>query len=135
MQLEHDRLRRKNDDTLLAYHQKCKRQLQTQELYDKLKRRSMVGQVQNAASDAVDNTISSANSCQNFLEGASRQNYVPQQIPSLSDPQSRSIGQNYGNDDSVSKQLGGHGNKTWLMQGGGQNIILREHPDYASVSG
>jgi E3 ubiquitin-protein ligase CCNP1IP1 len=48
-------LQRKNEELLQAYREKSRKHIQTQELYDKLKRRAMLGQVQDAASDAVDN--------------------------------------------------------------------------------
>ncbi|ROW08097.1 hypothetical protein VPNG_06135 [Cytospora leucostoma] len=57
MALDQDNLRRKNDELNQAYKDKSRKLLQTQELYDKLKRRAMLGQIQDAASDAVDTTL------------------------------------------------------------------------------
>lgn len=57
MQVDQDTLRRRNEELTQAFREKSKKQMQTQELYDKLKRRSMLGQVQEAASDAVDHTV------------------------------------------------------------------------------
>lgn len=57
MTLDQDNLRRKNDELNQAYKDKSRKLLQTQELYDKLKRRAMLGQIQDAASDAVDTTL------------------------------------------------------------------------------
>jgi E3 ubiquitin-protein ligase CCNP1IP1 len=57
MLVDQDNLRRKNEELAQAFRDKSRKHSQTQELYDKLKRRVMLGQVQNAASDAVDHTI------------------------------------------------------------------------------
>lgn len=57
MTVDQDTLRRKNDELRTAYEDKARKQLQTQEMYDKLKRQSLLGQVQNAATDAVEHHI------------------------------------------------------------------------------
>lgn len=57
MALDQESLRRKNNELSLAYKEKSRKLLQTQELYDKLKRKAMLGHIQDAASDAVDNTL------------------------------------------------------------------------------
>ena len=57
MTVDQDTLRRKNEELRNAYEDKSRKQLHTQEMYDKLKRQSMLGQVQNAASDAVEHHI------------------------------------------------------------------------------
>lgn len=57
---EQEALRRKNDELAHAYKDKSRKLLQTQELYDKAKRKSEIGMLQRAASDAVDSTLSSA---------------------------------------------------------------------------
>lgn len=57
MALDQDNLRRKNDELTQAYKDKNRKLLQTQELYDKLKRKAMLGHIQDAASDAVDTTL------------------------------------------------------------------------------
>ncbi|KUI68396.1 E3 ubiquitin-protein ligase CCNB1IP1 [Cytospora mali] len=57
MTLDQDHLRRKNDELTQAYKDKNRKLLQTQELYDKLKRKAMLGQIQDAATDAVDTTL------------------------------------------------------------------------------
>lgn len=54
---EHDGLRRKNEELAQAYKEKSRKLLQTQELYDKVKRKAEMGQIQRAASDAVDSTL------------------------------------------------------------------------------
>ena len=62
MNLDHDSLRRKNEELAQAYKEKNRKLLQTQELYDKLKRKAMLGHIQDAASDAVDTTLQGASS-------------------------------------------------------------------------
>jgi hypothetical protein len=53
-------LRRKNDELVQALKDKNKKLLQTQELYDKLKRKAMMGQMQHAAEDAADSSLQAA---------------------------------------------------------------------------
>lgn len=62
MSLDHDSLRRKNEELTRAYKEKNRKLLQTQELYDKLKRKAMLGHIQDAASDAVDTTLQGTSS-------------------------------------------------------------------------
>jgi hypothetical protein len=57
MTLDQEALRRKNEELSMAYKEKSRKLLQTQELYDKLKRKAMLGHIQDAALDAVDNTL------------------------------------------------------------------------------
>lgn len=57
MSLDQEALRRKNDELSFAYKEKNRKLLQTQELYDKLKRKAMLGHIQEAACDAVDTTL------------------------------------------------------------------------------
>lgn len=62
MNIDHDSLRRKNEELAQAYKDKNRKLLQTQELYDKLKRKAMLGHIQDAASDAVDTTLQGTSS-------------------------------------------------------------------------
>ncbi|CAJ2501888.1 Uu.00g047410.m01.CDS01 [Anthostomella pinea] len=57
MKVDHDALRKKNDELAQAFKDKNRKLLQTQELYDKLKRKAMMGQIQDAAEDAVDSSL------------------------------------------------------------------------------
>ncbi|KAI1456622.1 hypothetical protein F4805DRAFT_475763 [Annulohypoxylon moriforme] len=57
MRMDQDGLRRKNDELTQAYKEKNRKLLQIQELYDKLKRKAMLGQIQDAAEDAIDSTL------------------------------------------------------------------------------
>ncbi|KAI2472365.1 hypothetical protein F4781DRAFT_445336 [Annulohypoxylon bovei var. microspora] len=57
MRMDQDGLRRKNDELSQGYKEKNRKLLQIQELYDKLKRKAMLGQIQDAAEDAIDSTL------------------------------------------------------------------------------
>lgn len=81
MQVDADSLRRKNQDLHQNLQEKTRKQMQTQELYDKLKRRTMLGQVQNAASDAVDHTIQESVSANRFADRTGGPNQRPAQPP------------------------------------------------------
>lgn len=74
MHLEQDSLRRKNEELVQAFREKSRKLIQTQEFYDKFKQRVMLGQVQNAASDAVDHTIQASATATQFVEGPGNQN-------------------------------------------------------------
>jgi E3 ubiquitin-protein ligase CCNP1IP1 len=78
MKVDHDSLRRKNEELALAFREKSRKHLQTQELYDKLKRRAMLGQVQEAALDAVDHTIQASVAGNRFTDRVSNE---PQRPP------------------------------------------------------
>ncbi|KAI0391816.1 hypothetical protein F5Y17DRAFT_460501 [Xylariaceae sp. FL0594] len=54
---DRDELRKKYDELMQAYKEKNRLLLQTQELYDKVKRKAMLDQVQDAAEDAVESTL------------------------------------------------------------------------------
>ncbi|KAI9787420.1 MAG: hypothetical protein M1835_002687 [Candelina submexicana] len=60
LQLEQTDLQKKNHELVEAFREKSRKHIQTQELYDKLKRRTLLSQVQNAASDTVDQAIHSS---------------------------------------------------------------------------
>ena len=54
-------MRRKNEELVQAYREKNRKLLQTQELYDKVKRKADMGNIQRAACDAVDSSLNYAN--------------------------------------------------------------------------
>ena len=74
MSVDQDNLRRKNEELIQAFREKSRKLLQTQELYDKRKRQDMLGQVQNAASDAVDHTIQASATANRFADAVGNQN-------------------------------------------------------------
>lgn len=77
MQVDQDNLVRKNEETALALREKNRKHLQTQELYDKLKRRAMLGQVQDAASEEVDSAIQASVAANRFVDKVGNQNMRP----------------------------------------------------------
>ncbi len=92
MLLDQDNLRRKNEELAQAFRDKSRKQSQTQELYDKLKRRIMLGQVQDAASDAVDQTIH-ASAGDRFIDLTSGISQHPRQSFVFAEPRENMIGQ------------------------------------------
>ncbi|KAI0380458.1 hypothetical protein F5Y04DRAFT_289435 [Hypomontagnella monticulosa] len=62
-------LRRKNDELVQAYKEKTRKLLQTQELYDKLKRKAMLGQMQDAAESAAESVLHGSPSSGPRFEG------------------------------------------------------------------
>ena len=74
LQVDQDNLRRKNEELSQALRDKSRKLLQTQELYDKLKRRALLGQVQDAAQDAVDDTIQASTTANRFVDRVANQN-------------------------------------------------------------
>ena len=57
---DHDVMRRKNEELAAKYHDKNRKFLQIQELYDKVKRQAEKSDIQRAASDAVDASLFSS---------------------------------------------------------------------------
>ncbi|KAK4692020.1 E3 ubiquitin-protein ligase CCNP1IP1, partial [Lecanoromycetidae sp. Uapishka_2] len=57
MQIDQDRLKNENRDLVAAYREKSRKHQQTQELYDRLKRREMTAATQSAAFDSVDEVL------------------------------------------------------------------------------
>ncbi|OTB14151.1 hypothetical protein K445DRAFT_23932 [Daldinia sp. EC12] len=72
MAMEQDGLRRKNDELAQAYKEKNRKLLQIQELYDKLKQRAMLGQMQDAAEDAVDSALHGSSLDRTQIEDSSQ---------------------------------------------------------------
>lgn len=57
MQADHERLQSENSRLVTAFREKSRKHQQTQELYDRLKRREMTAVTQSAASQSVDNIL------------------------------------------------------------------------------
>ena len=87
MLVDQDNLRRKNEELAQAFRDKSRKHSQTQELYDKLKRRVMLGQVQSAASDAVDNTIHASAVSNRFTDPTIGFEQGQRQSPLFAEPQ------------------------------------------------
>lgn len=60
LHVEHDDLARKNHELVEAFREKSRKHIQTQELYDRLKRKALMTDVQTAASESVDHVLQSA---------------------------------------------------------------------------
>jgi E3 ubiquitin-protein ligase CCNP1IP1 len=102
MVVDQDSLRRKNEELAQAFREKSRKHLQTQELYDKLKRRAMLGQVQNAASDAVDHTIQASAASNRFMDPEAGGNQHHQQPPLFTDLQAKTREQSrFSNEDGT----------------------------------
>lgn len=91
--VDQDNLRRKNEELAQAFRDKSRKHSQTQELYDKLKRRVMLGQVQNAASDAVDHTIHASAVNNRFIDPTTGFDQARRQSPLFAEPQGNRLRQ------------------------------------------
>jgi E3 ubiquitin-protein ligase CCNP1IP1 len=134
MQVDQDGLRRKNEELVQTLREKSRKQLQTQELYDKLKRRAMLGEVQNAAFDAVDHNIRASVAANRFVDRVDNQNQNPRPPPPpLFSHQQTGGMQHLGliteNNQNVGAQIGksGHREDTWAglnTQGTSQRMLI-----------
>lgn len=59
MQVEQDRLKSENTNLIMAFREKSRKAQQTQELYDRLKRKEMTAATQSAAYETVDEVLGS----------------------------------------------------------------------------
>ncbi|KFY11045.1 hypothetical protein V492_04708 [Pseudogymnoascus sp. VKM F-4246] len=82
---------KKNHELAQSLHAKSKQQAHTQELYDKLKRRDQMSQVQNAASDAVDQTIQGPAAANGYSDHFRRANEPPLRSPIFASLQGNSM--------------------------------------------
>ena len=87
MQTDQENLKRKNEELTQVLREKSRKLLQTQELYDRLKRRAMLGQVQDAASDAVDDTIQASATAKSFVDRVRTENQRPSSHPTFQSEQ------------------------------------------------
>lgn len=62
MQIDQDKLKTENSNLVTAFREKSRKHQQTQELYDRLKRREMTAATQSAAFDSVDEVLGSISS-------------------------------------------------------------------------
>ncbi|KAH7260611.1 hypothetical protein B0J15DRAFT_288839 [Fusarium solani] len=95
MTAEQNALRRKNEEISQAYKEKARKVLQLQELYDKVKSRAELGQIQKAASDAVDLTLETTSQPNQGIAG---NNGVPESdnTPAFSQRRANGSGMNTG---------------------------------------
>ncbi|KAE9371736.1 hypothetical protein N431DRAFT_410726 [Stipitochalara longipes BDJ] len=130
MQVDQDGLRRKNEELIQVVREKSRKQLQTQELYDKLKRRAMLGEVQNAALDAVDHNIQASVTANRFVDRVEDQNQIhrPPPPPLFSNQQTNGmqhpeLATGNGPIAGIHANRNEHGENTWAgfsTQGSGQ---------------
>lgn len=85
---ELEKMRQKNEEMGQALREKSKKLMQIQELYDKLKRKAMIGELRNAASDAVNSNIEAvaaagAMSSDNLIQPLP---YLPQSVSPRHNP-------------------------------------------------
>jgi hypothetical protein len=62
MQIDQDRLKAENTDLAAAFREKHRKYQQTQDLYDRLKRKEMMAATQSAAFDSVDEVLGNVSS-------------------------------------------------------------------------
>jgi E3 ubiquitin-protein ligase CCNP1IP1 len=133
MQLDQGTLKRKNEELVQAFREKSRKQLLTQELYDKLKRRAtMLGQVQDAASDAVDNTIQASVTANRYVDRVDGQNQRPPQPAPSSSTQAGSMQLSRPSPDcgiNVSDIYGRSGTGNWAGFGSGQESIASKYSE------
>ena len=66
MQIDQERLKSENTNLVAAFREKNRKHQQTQELYDRLKRREMTAVTQSAAFDSVDEVLGNVSSQQRY---------------------------------------------------------------------
>lgn len=62
MQMEQDRLKSENQNLVTAFREKSRKHQQTQELYDRLKRKEMTAATQSAAFESVEDVLGNTSS-------------------------------------------------------------------------
>ncbi|KAF6236070.1 hypothetical protein HO173_005698 [Letharia columbiana] len=67
MQIDQDRLKLENKNLVTAFREKSRKHQQTQELYDRLKRKEMTAATQSAAFDSVDEVLGNVPGRQGFV--------------------------------------------------------------------
>lgn len=68
MQVDQDKLKMENTNLVAAFREKSRKHQQTQELYDRLKRKEMTAATQSAAYDSVDEVLGSISSRQDQIQ-------------------------------------------------------------------
>ena len=67
MQIDQDKLKAENKNLVTAFREKSRKNQQTQELYDRLKRKEMRAATESAAFDSVDEVLGNASGRQGFV--------------------------------------------------------------------
>ncbi|RKF78175.1 putative cyclin b1 interacting protein 1 [Golovinomyces cichoracearum] len=108
MQSEQDNLRQKNRDISQQLRDRTRKHHETQELYDKLKRRNLISHVQEAASDAVEQTIQNSVVTNRYMDTSNNQNQIIPPPPLFSSYQSNdslNAEVNYGGITNIGPQI------------------------------
>ena len=71
---DQSKLKQKHEDLIQAYREKSRKALQAQEILDRSKQKEMLGQVQSAASDAVEKSIEASVMASRFVERGTQPN-------------------------------------------------------------
>lgn len=93
MQLEQEKLKTENAKLANAYRDKARKHQQTQELYDRLKRKEMTAATQSAAFDSVDEVLQSVSSRQDPNGGGQTTQYHADLSPSKQFSAARNFGE------------------------------------------
>lgn len=91
LEIEQDSTRRKNQELDQALRERTRKHVHTQELYDKLKAKTMMNQMQNAVVDAVDESIQASVTANRYADVLANQNMQPPQPPMFSNAQSTGV--------------------------------------------
>lgn len=67
MQIDQDRLKAENKNLVTAFREKSRKHQQTQELYDRLKRKDMTAATQSAAFESVEEVLGNFSGRQSFI--------------------------------------------------------------------
>lgn len=82
MQMDQDKLKTENASLVSAFREKSRKHQQTQELYDRLKRKEMTTATQTAAFNSVDEVLGSVSNLQ-----AQNQSSIPHQYQTGQEPE------------------------------------------------
>ncbi|KAH6676297.1 cyclin B1 interacting protein-like protein 1 [Halenospora varia] len=91
METEQESLRRKNEEITQALREKSRKQLHAQEMYDRLRRQNNLGQVQNAASEAIGNVIQASVTATRHGNRTESQDHLPPAPPVFSSQRSMQL--------------------------------------------
>ena len=89
MQLNHEDLQKKANELSDALREKTRKHSQMQELYNRLKRRTLYSQVQNAASDAANQSLQTVHGADHRLDSVSSHFSNRQPVQGPTEPRAR----------------------------------------------
>ena len=77
MQIDTDKLKTENNNLVAAYREKTRKHQQTQELYDRLKRKEMTAATQSAAFESVDEVLGNVSNRQGYTNNPQHHSAIP----------------------------------------------------------